>query len=581
MRLALAVAAGLLSPALASAVEFTGHLGLMYQRTDTWVDQGAHGVLPRLDLDIGLGARGVVVSREYAAWQLDLAWHRLSQSQSNERNTLNNSLYFGGRASFLNGLRSPVNLSVDGARSFMTFSSSGSTDVTGETVTQSYGTQASLNADGLPPLTLGYRWNDYETTAQGEAPRTRTVQLLNAGTALGGPAFKLTASYNGELSDGSWTTDRYDTHRAAISVRAPLARRFELFVDEQYLLTVPTSLNDPGALQLDNNYFRAFASNGGSYGDRHVVSYVYGHLLSEPAGGVVSETSRQAVRYEGDLLVTTPTLFTRWLLDASLNQTRAGTTSLDTSGQTLALQVWWRRPGERTLFEVWAGPIVGFVQSTSEGDSTGYGASAAVRANQPLFDQDSTLTYRIDWVNDLYGAVGSALRQNLSASLAGGLLSGRYLATLSAGASRTTSPILGDGADRSVGLNFNATFRDLVADANVTLQQGVEGSTPKDFVSDGLFIPAPFDARTLQTYLRGTYQLVPGLFANGQLRWLNSSHPGHPTVDQTEVLAGLQYRYGAFVVAVEDRYGWNDTGTGGYQVNQFMFRIFRQIGWGR
>jgi len=581
MRLALAVAAGLLVPALAAPLELSGHFGLSYQRNDTWLEGGEHDTTPRLDLDLGASARGVVVSREYLAWQLDLAWRRLTQTLSGQRSTASNSLYYGGRASLFNSLRSPVNLSLDGSRSFTTFSASTSTDVTGETVVQSYGTQLGLHADGLPPLVLGYRWNDFETTVQGSAPRTRELQLLSASTSLGGPAFKMTATYNGELSDGTWTTDRYDTHRASLTVHAPVAPGTEFFFDDQYLLTKPKSLDEPGAQQLANNYVRAFVSNGRSYGDRQVVSYVYGHLLSEPAGGVVSESARQALHYEGDLLVTTPTFFTRWILDASLNQTRSGTVALDTSGQTLGLQVWWRRPSEDSLYEVWAGPIIGFVQSNSSGDSNGYGASAAARANQPWLGQDTALTYRLDWANDLYGAVGSSLRQLLSASMSGGLLTGRYTLTLQAGSSRTSSPVLGDGADRSLSLFFTGSFRDLLLEASATLAQGVEGSTPKDFISDGLFIPAPFDARTVQTYARGTYQLIPGLSANGQVRWLNSSHPGHPTVDQTELLAGLQYRYGAFILAVEDRYSWNDVSTGSYRVNQFMFRLYRQIGWRR
>jgi len=581
MRLALAVAAGLLAPSLASAVELSGHFGLSYLRTDTWVDEAAHEASPRLDLDLGAAARGAVMSPEFMAWQLDAAWRRMSQSSDNQRSTASNSLFFGARASMFNGARSPVHLSLDATRSWTTFSASTSSDVTGETVTQSYGTQVSVKPDGLPTVTAGYRWNDYQNTIPGLEQHDRTVQLLDASTFIGGPAFRLSATYNGELSDGSWTTDRYDTHRAAVSVHAPLGERTDLFVEEQYQLTKPASMADPGAVQLDNNYLRAFSTNGGNYGDRQVVNYLYGHLLSQPAGGLVSESSRQAFRYEGDLLLTTPTLFTRWILDASINQARSGTSALDTTGQTLALQLWWRRPGERTLVELWGGPIVGFIQSNTTGDSNGLGAAGQARLNQPWLGQDTTLLYRVNWGDNLYGAVGSSLQQSLTASMSGGLLSGSYVASFSAGASKTSSPVLGDGASRSLQLDLHGTFRDLLLEAAVTLDQGVEGSTPKDFVSDGLFIPAPFNARTLQTYGRGTYTLVPGLAATGQVRWLNSEHPGHPTLDQTEVFGALEYRYGAFLVSVEDRYGWNDTATGSYRVNQFMFRIFRQIGIGR
>lgn len=581
MRLALAVLAGVLAPALAPALELSGHLGLTYQRADTWIDRATHQAMPRLDLDLGAVASGVVVSRDYLAWQLDANWRRITQDTDGQRTSLSQSLFFGGRAGLFNSLRSPVTITLDGARTFTRFSSTTSLDVTGETVAQSYGAQASLRAEGLPTLALGYRWNAFDADIQGQPTHTRTVHVLSGSTYVGGPAFKLTASYAGELSDGSWTTDRYDTHRASVSVHAPIAPGTELFLDEQYLLTKPTSLLAVGAQELENNFFRAFATNSGNFGDRHVVSYAYGRLVSQPAGGPVSEATRQAVRYEGDLLLTSPTLFTRWIVDASLNQARAGTTALDSSGETLGVQLWWRRASDEALYEAWAGPLVGFVQSNTDGDSNGWGASGQVRASQPWLGQLTSLTYRLDYASDLFGAKGTSLRQGLSASMSGGLLSGHYTLTGTAGASRTTSPIFGDGADRSLGLFFNTSFRDLVADASFTLQQGIEGATPKDFTSDGLFIPAPFDARTVQAYARATYELYPGLGTTGQVRWLSSTHPGHPTLDQTEVLGSLQYRYGAFNLAVEDRYGWIEVPTGNLRVNQVMFRLYRQLGWGR
>lgn len=573
----------LLAPALAAATEFSGHLGLSYTRNDTWIERASHEGLPRLDLDLGAGASGAVVSPEYLAWQLEAAWRRISQSVENERSTVSNSLYFAGRATAFGDPRSPVSVSLDAARTYSTFSESTATGLSGDTVTSSYGTQAVIHAEGIPTLSLGYRWNDYDSTAEGAEDHHRTLQLLNAGAYIGASIFKLTGSYVGELSDGTWTTDRYQTHRLGLSAHAPVSQGTELFFDEQYMRTTPSSLTDPGAQKLASSYFNSYLSNFGSYGDRHVLSYVAGRLFSEPAGGVTSESARQALHYEGDLLLTSPTLFTRWIVDASINQTRSGTVALDTTGETLGLQVWWRRPLEDSLIELWAGPIVGFIQSNdaANGNSSGWGAWAQARVGQPVLGQDTALTYRVDWADDLFGAVGTSLRQSLTGSMGGGLLSGRYLTTLAATSSRTSSPVLGDGANRAIRLDLDLRFRDLQIDAAAVLQQGVEGSTPKDFVSDGLFIPAPWNAKTTETYARAVYELVPGLSLTGLARWFESTHPGHPTIDQTEVLGGIQYRYGAFVLAVEDRYGWNDTATGSYQVNRFMFRLYRQIAWGR
>lgn len=581
MRLAAVLAAGLLLPALAAPLELGGHLGLTYQRTDTWVERAVRSVTPRLDLDLGLVASDYVQSREFLAWRLEASWRRLSEETDSTQSSVRNALFFGARASLFSDPKSPLSLSLDGSRTFTRFSSSGSLDVTGDTVTQSYGALATVRTAERPTLTLGYRWNDTEATIQGLAPHTRTIHFLNAGTGLGSSSFNMTASYAGELSDGSFTTDRYDTHRATVSARAPLTASSELYLEEQYLTTRPTSLLAAGALEQESNFFRAFGRNSSVYGDRQVASYSYGRLISQSSATPLAEATRQALRYEGDLLLTSPTLFTRWSLDASLNQARAGTTALDSSGETLGVQLWWRRPGDSAYYEVAAGPLVGFFQSDTAGDTTGYGAAAHARASQPWYGQVTTLSYRLDWGTDLHGAKGSVLRQDLSASVGGGLLDGRYSVSLSAGAFKTSSPVFGDGAGRTLSLYLNGTFRDLTVDASVLLQQGVEGATPRDFVSDGLFIPAPFDSRTLQAHARGTYELHPGLSTTGQLRWLSSTHPGRPAMDQTEVLASLQYRYGAFTLAVEDRYGWVEQATGSSRINQFMFRFYRQLGWGR
>jgi hypothetical protein len=493
MRLAAVLAAGLLAPALAFPLELGGHLGLTYLRTDTWVERAARSTTPSLDLDLGLTASGDLQSRELAVWRLEASWRRFEQEADGQRSNLSNALYFVGRATLFSSRRSPFTLSLDGSRSFTRFSSTGALTVTGDTVIQSYGAVASVRAAGRPTLTLGYRFNDTESTTVGLAPHTRTTHFLSAATGVGSTSFTLSGSYAGELSDGSFTTDRQDTHRVAVSAIAPLDAGTELFLEEQYLVTRPTSLLAVGALEQESSFFRALGRNSGNFGDRHLMSYSYGRLLSQSAASPLAVSTRQALRYEGDLLLTSPTLFTRWTLDASLNQARSGTTALDSSGETLGVQLWWRRPGDRTLYEVAAGPQVGFFQSGTAGDSTGYGVSALLRASQPWGDQATALSYRLGWATDLFGTKGSTLRQDLSASVGGGLLDGRYSASVSAGAFKSSCPVFGDGAGRSISLYLGGTFRDLVLDGSASVEQGMEGSTPRDFVSDGLFIPAPFD----------------------------------------------------------------------------------------
>ena len=113
------------------------------------------------------------------------------------------------------------------------------------------------------------------------------------------------------------------------------------------------------------------------------------------------------------------------------------------------------------------------------------------------------------------------------------------------------------------------------------LQSGVVGSVNDPMVSDGLFIPAPFDSHTAYASASGSAALLTGLTARASGRISTTRVPGQPIVDQGEGVVGLSYTYGGLEFGVEDRLGFAFFPTGTVLTNTFMVRVYRVVGPGR
>jgi hypothetical protein len=576
-RLIVALAMGVTVTPVA-ALDVVGRAGVTYVRSDLYDPSSVHTTEPRLDLDLALDAHGFFRRSDLVDWRLGASYRRLSQELNGTRTSLQSSILYNGRISLFSARTSPVSLTLDANRVQSEFSTNPSLNVTGETITQVAGGQVAVRFADRPALTAGYHRIGVETSIPGVGRNERTTDRITGSLHTGTPVFDVSADYTGDLNDGTWVSDRSDVHTAGVGARVPIGSSFEIVASDIYQAVLPHQLV-LGAYRQETNGFRLYGRNRGQFGDRQVVTYSYVHALSQTFASPLREEVRQALRYEGDLLLTDPNLFTRWILDGSVTQARNGGTELDTTGETAGVQLWWRRPSATSTYEVFGGPYFGFIQSDVLGDDQGWGLTATGRARFPWRDQNLNLSYTADYADSLYGSPGWTIRQSVGAAVGGPFGGWIHSTSLSASAFRTGGGFFGDGAGRTVDLFLHGERRDLIVELRGTLQDGVTGATPGDIAGDGLFIPAPFDTKSRQLLLRGTSILYPGLSATAHGRYLSSVYPGQPTLHQYEVLGSIQYAYGALTFALEDRVTRYERASGWSTVNQVMLRVYRTIGW--
>lgn len=563
-------------PAGAGAVDLSGRIGVGYSRLELTPPDGPGTTSPHLDLDLGLDARGFVVQPEIFDWKLVSSYRRISDSVDGSRTNLQKSFLYDASAAVFRSPSSAMTALLGASRTQSDFSTNLALDAFGQSVTDLARASVVVRQASLPPVTASYFYRNLDETIPGLPLHNRTTHGLDASVAGGTSAYHLSASYAGELNDGTWTTDQYNLHNVAVQAGAPLRDGLDLAIDDRYYRLEPKS-TAVGAVAQDNNAFRAYMRDRGTFGDHHVLEYLYGHAITETPGSPLAEITRNSVRYEGDHLLTSPTLFTRWSLDLSLNQTRLGTTESSSSGETGGVQLWWRRVGDDRLYEVYGGPLVGFTQSDVATKALGYGGSATGRLSQPWAEQIARLSYESTYGTDLYGIPGWSLRHSLTGSVEGHLWTGTYSALLRGNALRSYSPVLGDGANRSIEAYAKSTFRRFELELRGLMESGMTGATPGEFVGDGLFIPAPFDTSSRQLWLRGTLGILPGLNARAHFRLTSNTRPGQPSIDESEVIGALEYQFAALYVSVEDRIDWFDQTGGRATSNTIFVRLYRRF----
>lgn len=567
-------------PFVADALDVSGRIGFGYARSEFDPPEGPSSTSPQLDIDLGLDARGIVVRPDVVDWKLGGAYRRTSAEVDGERSSLQERFLYDGRATLFGSSRSAATVVLGGSRRDYDFSSSLTLDAFGHSTVDAAHATVTVRPDALVPVLAGYSWRQLEEDVPGFALHERTTHAFNATVGSGSPAHNFSASYAGELNDGTLQTDQYSLHGVSIRAGASLPGHTELVIDERYYRLEPRTLA-VGTVAQENNIFRAAARDRGTYGDRHVLEYLYGHVLTEAPGVPLAESVRNSLRYEGDHLLTRPTFFARWTADLSLNQSRLGTAQTSSSGETLGLQLWWRRLEPARTYEVFGGPLVGFLQTDvpSEEDDFGYGASATGRLSLPWEGQTARLSYELGYASDLFANRGWNLRQSLSASLDGRLATGRYTALLRAGTFRSASPLFGDGATRLIEAYSIVSFRRLDLELRGLIEDGVSGATPADFSGDGLFIPSPYDTSNRQLALRGTARIWSGLSARAHFRFGSAVRPGQPSLEQTEVIGAIEYQYAAFAIGIEDRMSWVEQPVGTAASNTLLVRFYRRLDW--
>jgi hypothetical protein len=421
-----------------------------------------------------------------------------------------------------------------------------------------------------------YTWHEGQSYLPGQPVRDTTAHLVSSSLQLVSPSVSVTGSYTGELRDGSWTGDRVQIHGATLDASGRIGNQTVSFTGGS-ALTVPGELV-PGTFRQQTTTFMAGLTAQGTTTLRRAVFYQYGHTLNEAPGAPTQELERQSVRYEGDHFLTRKDLFTRWFIDGSYAATSSDDTELVTTGETAGTTLFWRPALSTYTLELNAGPRVALLQSETD-EAGGLGASGGARASRPVGAHALQLDWTGSYGQNLYAAIGWNFHQSLGVTLSGPTATSRYSATLRATSFRTHSPVTGDGAGRS--LSANAMLRTRLGSLyfRARLAEGILGSTPERFSSDGLLLPAPFNSKEIDAAIGGQTRLFPGLTAKLDLHLGRSDVPNRPVLHELAATAGLTYRYAAFGFGIENRISRVET-VGGWNTTNFaMVRVFRSLSW--
>lgn len=579
MRKALVILAATALPAVGLAFEWTASAGVLYSRNDLWPDWGVHSKETHLDIDLRLDAAGFFDRPGIVDWAGGIGYRRVSDKLNGAQTSLADALTYHLELDLLRNQTSPLGARVFAQQLDTRVDRFEGTTAGGDRRLQRLGGSLRLTPPGLPYVEVGYERYKLNEDLALLSSHDSTDHIVTGALRHGTSNFSLAAQYRGDFSSGNWVADQYDSYYLLAQAQSLLGASQDgrrLSVSERYFKRTPTT-DATGGFAVDANAFGAIYQSGLGPGTVTIVQYLSNHGLNA-AGASTNESSANTLRGEHDFAIDGPEFFLKGTLVGSLVQLRANATELRSSGETAGAQLWWRRQAGGGLYELAGGPLLGFVQQTGEPNDLGYGASALARGSRPWRDYQLGLNYTLDWGSNLYGTPGWTIDQRLTASIGGAAGPGRFDAGASASARRSWNPIFGDNATRS--LQFNATFAvtQHVLYAQGSLQSGMTGATPGEFVGDGLFVPAPFDSRTWSFLGGATTRLFTGLSARAQARYSSTHSPGQPDLTYTEGLASLVYHYAAFDFSLEDRYLVTETGASRYAQNSIMLRVARTFG---
>lgn len=573
----------------ASATDVNARVGVGYSRFEYAPTLGDHTTTPRLDIDLGLDAKGFFQRSGFLDWIAGASYRRVSEEVNGATSGQSDVILYNGRLTLLGDRTAPVTLQAAASRNEVKFLTDPQADIFGRGIVNSYGGSLTLNLPERPSLSAGYTRNDAEDQIAGLTTHRYNVDEFTGTVGHGSPDFKFIGTYQGRLSSGDWVSDNVDTHQGNASVIFGLPAGMTGQLVDVYQLRIPRATG-LGAYRQENNSFGAYVSNSQPLGGQQTVRYSYLHGLTETSPVAFNELTRQSIRYDGDFRLggeplekkgRTPEEGSRYFahvrVEGAQNRANTATVTSDAYGETLAALGYWRYIAGDKYYDLHGGPAVGLIQSDLTGNRSGYGFSAGGRFGREWLGQRFNVNYDTDYGLRLYASEGWSLRQILSGTVSGMIGTSRYMGQVNAQSFRTSSPTFGDGAGRSVDVRFVNTHRRLELEILGRLADGIAGSTPREFVSDGLLIPAPFDSHTRELRARIFYRAFTTLTLGATGAFISNEIPGSPTVTQTEVSGVVDYRFAAFGLHLEDRMTWYDQGGGGRN-NLFLVSVSRRFG---
>lgn len=575
------IAAGLLAllPALGSAFEWAGSVGLLYSRSDAWPEGADRVSAPHLDLDLRLDVRGVIGGPGIFSYSGGVGYRRIADSLDGTQTSLSSALSYRFAGNLFQNRTSPLRLNLFANRTDGTVENQGSVGtVSGDTTVARYGAHAQIRISDVPTLQTGYEFVEVDERFPALAiQRSRDSHIARFGFGHTAGGASINMRFDGDWTRGTWDADNYDQYVVTADGRSLITGRGEIYFADQYTHRDPT-VASASVWGYDFNAFSLGYREGATPGDTMLASYRTVHSLID-AGGATTETVSHSARYEQDFRLGKSAYFLRPMADVTFREQRLTTGPLTSSGETLRLLLWWRKKAGPSLLEWNAGPAIGLIQESGEDARVGYGASATVRYSGPWLAQRASLTYQADWRSDLFGQPGWSIRQQGSAGLHGGGLGGRYTVQATASAYRGWTPSQGDQAQRTVQLTGSFSRFKYAGDASIGFASGTAPTVAgADFVGDGIFLPVGFDTHMLSIHAGATAELLSSLRVRAYVRASSNQAPGTPDFAYLETGGSLTYRYGAFDFSLDDRYQRSLADPPTPPVNLLMLRVARTIG---
>lgn len=571
------LAAAALVPARAGAFGWIGRIGLEYGRDDTWSAVGDRTTAPHLDLNLALDAAGYLSAPDVVTYGGAVDYRRVSNSIDGESasETVRDYLTYRLRTAFFPSPKSPFTLSVLAERRQDDFELPGFSAVD-RTITWTYGAEASTQAPNRPYLRVGYRRDESEEEGPAVGLATRTVDHFTASTGFGSGVYSYSASYRGNLSEGTFATDNKDDHRVDASASVDVAKDLRLRLSDTFYLRVPTLESVFNPRQEQNSLVGSLEYREG-FARFHIGRYQYTRALQTAPGVPEIEREQQRLGYS----LQTP-LSPEWRIrgdvDVTHSRGRVGTDEEQAEGQTLGATVYWRRQTPAHFVEVRGGPRGGLLEPAGADLEYGYGGTAGASVGQTWGEVDGQLSYDLTYQSDLVGNDAQSFQQLLSASLNGRVGTGVAHGQLLASAERRLSRLFGDGASRAITAVGGYARGHWDAELRLGLRDGIVGSISESVSGDGLFLPAPYNSHVLFASLTGNARLTRYLSARALVRRTSQDLPDRPTLDETEARATLVFTYGALGFALEDRYVVSESLAGTGKFNQVWIRAYRVFG---
>ncbi len=566
-----AVALLLALPLAGRAFDWSGQLGLYYARTDVWSAAADHQSVPNLTLDASLGARGSFPEPGI----LDLSaragyrWH--TSNPSNEASTRSNELSYQLALGLLENPTSHIRLHLDASRERREFLTS--PDLSGDGTTSRYGGSIGLRLAGEPAATASYVHEEMEETFPSLDPHWRDREIVAASFRNGIGPFMVLGTFNGDWSDGSWIADNFVQQFLNVQATGRIAGDWNVNISDGYSRRTPTATG-LGAYGTETNGFRAAI-------ERTVLglgrSITYSYIRSATTASSVSDAGEsQGLAALYDVPIDGNRLYVRTTGSLDHSELTSTTAAATSTGETLGADLWWRRNQPDSGLDVHGGPIVAAVQSDPGGSGVGYGASAGVSYTRQAAPLDLQASYGASYGNDVRASLGWSFRQELQGALSGVIGTARWSATATGSFARSSSPVFGDGASRSLALTASLLYETYSVFGSASVSDGApSGGT---FSGDGLFVQAPYVSHNRAVQLGIAGAVWEALNGTLQARYVVSDSPGAPSLDLMEAEAALSYRYGGLDFRLRDRLSSAESRYGRDVVNIVELRLSRALG---